>query len=263
MIFGRKARKAEAEVKPAVVDTADADLDETGEAAEVASSPDEPQDHEADGDETDPDETNTAGDDEDEPSDVRESGPFDHSEVDLDADVESLRKRGIERLAFGPLIITPFAGLNLQARGDAGSGVVYALLASYGNSGLELALFAAPRSGGLAAELREELSEEASEGGGSAEVGKGPFGPEVRRVMPLEGPEGEQLFHVSRTWLVEGPRWVLRGTLLGQAAMVEGEAEPADVFCEFFRNLVVHRDETPRVPGELIHLSLPEGSVQG
>ena len=73
-------------------------------------------------------------------------------------------------------------------------------------------------------------------------------------------PEGEQLFHVSRIWLVEGPRWLLRGTLMGRAGMVEGEAEPAEVFVEFFRNVVVKRDDAPRVPGELIHLALPQGA---
>lgn len=138
-----------------------------------------------------------------------------------------------------------------------------ALLATFEESGLELALFAAPRSGSLADELREEIIEEATQGGGHAQEAEGPFGPEVRRVMPIDGPEGEQLFHVSRVWLVDGPRWLLRGTLMGQAAMVEGEEPPADVFVEFFRNVVVNRDDAPRVPGELIQLALPEGEVQG
>lgn len=188
--------------------------------------------------------------------DARTDGPFDADEVDLDADT-------IERMAFGPLIITTFEGLNLQLHGNPETNTIQALLATYGDSGLELALFAAPRTGGLAAELREETVEEASQAGGHAEAIEGPFGPELRRVLPLEGPEGEQLFHVSRIWLVEGPRWLLRGTLMGRAGMVEGENEPADVFVEFFRNVVVDRDEQPRVPGELIQLSVPAGASQG
>ena len=76
--------------------------------------------------------------------------------------------------------------------------------------------------------------------------------------LPLTGPEGEQLFHVSRIWLVEGPRWLLRGTLMGQAGLVEGEKPPADFFVEFFRNLVVRRDDAPRSPGEIIQLALPD-----
>lgn len=188
-------------------------------------------------------------------SDPRADGPFDIDEVDLSAD-------DIERVEFGPLIITPFDGLGLQLHGDPESGAVHALLAAYEDSGLELALFAAPRTEGLAAELREETIEEATQAGGHAGVADGPFGPEVQRVLPMEGPEGEQLFHVSRIWLVEGPRWLLRGTLMGRAGMVEGENAPADVFVEFFRNVVVKRDEHPRVPGELIHLAMPSGTAQ-
>lgn len=189
-------------------------------------------------------------------ADPREDGPFDIDEVDLDGDE-------IDRIAFGPLVITPFEGLNLQLHGDPEGGVIQALLAAYDNSGLELALFAAPRSGGLADELREAIVAESERGGGHAEEAPGPFGPELRRVLPMEGPEGEQLFHVSRIWLVEGPRWLLRGTLMGEAALVEGELEPADLFVEFYRNVVVQRDDEPRVPGELIPLTLPEGAVQG
>lgn len=227
MIFGRKAHDgADAEGSEAVDETLldDASADEDGEPAG--------------------------------PFDPRADGPFDADEVDLDADE-------VERVTFGPLVITPFDGLKLQLHGDPQTNTIQALLAAYGDSGLELALFAAPRMGGLASELREETVEEAAQAGGHAEEAEGPFGPEIRRVLPVEGPEGEQLFHVSRIWLVEGPRWLLRGTLMGRAGMVEGENEPADLFVELFRNVVVSRDDAPRVPGELIHLAAPGGAPKG
>lgn len=235
MIFGRKARAAEeADIDPEAVTEDDT---REGEETDVEQ-------------ESDPQDVVAAT------RDPRADGPFDFDEVALDADE-------VARLTFGPLVITPFEGLGLQLHGNPETGIVQALLATFGESGLELALFAAPRSGSLADELREEIVEEATQGGGHAQEADGPFGPEVRRVMPIDGPEGEQLFHVSRVWLVDGPRWLLRGTLMGQAAMVEGEEEPADVFVEFFRNVVVQRDDAPRVPGELIQLALPEGDVQG
>lgn len=242
MIFGRKARAAEEaelerdeaiETEADLEDAADTDPDDIDEADEA--------------DETDEEAAEAA-------LDPREDGPFDFEEVALDADE-------VQRITFGPVIITPFEGLGLQLHGNPETGMIQALLATYEESGLELALFAAPRSGSLADELREEIVEEATQGGGHAEEADGPFGPEVRRVMPIDGPEGEQLFHVSRVWLVDGPRWLLRGTLMGQAAMVEGEDAPADVFVEFFRNVVIRRDEAPRVPGELIQLALPEGEA--
>lgn len=240
MIFGRSKGRRIAEETDAVDELA------TDEVADVTAD-------DAEIDEADTDDAPVqAGD----AVDPREDGPFDIDEVDLDGD-------DIERIAFGPLVITPFEGLNLQLHGDPEGGVIQALLAAYDNSGLELALFAAPRSGGLADELREAIVAESERAGGHAEEASGPFGPELRRVLPMEGPEGEQLFHVSRIWLVEGPRWLLRGTLMGEAGLVEGDLEPADLFAEFYRNVVVQRDEEPRVPGELIPLSLPEGAAQG
>ena len=241
MIFGRKARTT---------------ADEAGIEA-IGDDPRTDVDDVADGDVADADAEAETDDAEDaDPGDPRADGPFDSEEVDLDGDV-------VERITFGPLVITPFEGLNVPLHGDPQTGTIQALLAAYDNSGLEVALFAAPRTGGLADELREETIEEAGQQGGHAEAAAGPFGTEVRRVLPMEGPEGEQLFHVSRIWLVEGPRWLLRGTLMGRAAMAEGEPARADIFVEFFRNLVVLRDEQPRVPGELIHLALPEGPPQG
>lgn len=240
MIFGRKDRTA-----PVAVDEPDRAVDADG-----ADDLDDNLDDQVvadEGDDLDPDEEDGDLDD----LGFRADGPFDHEEVDLDADE-------VERIAFGPLIITPFEGLNIQLTGEEQSGTIYALVALWDNSALELALFAAPTSGGLADELREDSVDEAEQGGGNAQVADGPFGPEVRRVMPLEGPEGEQLFHVSRIWLVEGPRWLLRGTLMGPAAMSEGEEPPAEMFVEFFRNTVIRRDDSPRVPGELITLALPE-----
>lgn len=241
MIFGRKGRQAKAEADEDVEDVDDVVSDEEA----------------LDDEETDAEESA------EEPFDARADGPFDFDEVDLTGDEAVLAAQRVRRVAFGPLIVTQPEDLRLQLQGDPQTNAVFTLLAHHEDSGLEVALFAAPRSGGLAEELREDIIEEATQAGGRAEVVVGPFGPEVKRVLPLDGPEGEQLFHVSRIWLVEGPAWLLRGTLMGPAALAEGEQEPADFFVEFFRNLVVRRDDEPRSPGEIIHLALPEGSARG
>ena len=174
--------------------------------------------------------------------------PFDFDEVELEDN---------ERVSYGSLIITPLQGLTIEPHSippppDLLAGCVVE------NSAMELALFAAPTTLGLAEELSEDIEEEAEQAGGSCQERNGPFGPELRRVLPLEGPEGEQLFHVSRIWLVDGPRWLLRATLMGAAAMVEDGDPVVEVFVEFFRNVVVRRDETPRVPGQIITLGQPE-----
>lgn len=241
MIFGRKNR---------IADEADIIADEhTVEEQQVDA---EASDQDEDVEDLDDAEDADADDEDDsDPDDPRADGPFDASEVDLAGD-------DVSRLDLGALTITPFEGMGLQFQGDPDSKAIYSVLAMHENSGLQLELFAAPTSGGLAEELREDTLVETQQAGGNAELATGPFGPEVKRVLPMEGPEGEQLFHVSRIWLVDGPRWVLRGTLMGQASLVEGEDAPADVFAEFFRNVVVHRDDVPHVPGEVLTLTLPD-----
>ncbi|MFT4218805.1 MAG: DUF3710 domain-containing protein [Micropruina sp.] len=186
----------------------------------------------------------------DEDVDWRADGPFDHDEVDLSADE-------VERLDLGALILTPWEGMGLQLQVNEATQQVVAALAFWEQSGLELALLAAPTNGGLADELLEDLTEEAQQAGGSATTAIGPFGPELRRVLPAEGPSGEQLFQVSRTWFAEGPRWLLRGTLLGEAGLTEDDEGASAPFVEFFRNVVVRRGNGPMVPGEVIGMTMP------
>ncbi|MCC6495370.1 MAG: DUF3710 domain-containing protein [Propionibacteriaceae bacterium] len=259
VIFGRK-RKA------AVTDP----IDTEAEALEIVG--DDAGDHEAELDEyaaedapdgegfdeiDDPDELLAAEDaaaEETGETDWRADGPFDSEEVELGED-------HVTRIDLGSLIVTPWDGLGLQLQVNEATRQVQAVTAVWKNSGLEIALFAAPASGGLAEELREDVVDEAEQAGGSATLADGPFGSEVRRVLPQEGPGGEQLFHVSRIWFAEGPRWLLRATLLGEAALGDADAPLVAPFVELFRNLVVRRGDKPMVPGELISMTLPEAAA--
>lgn len=192
-------------------------------------------------------------DDQDAVQDWREDGPFDLEEVDLSADEFS-------RIDLGTLILTPWDGLNLQLQVDEATRKVLAVTGVWEDSGLEVALFAAPASGGLAEQHRVAAAQEATEAGGTVEEQIGPFGPELHRVIPQQGPKRERMFHVSRVWYAEGPRWMMRGTLLGEAALDPEDASKAAPFEEFFRNLVVRRGSEPRVPGEPITMTLPQGA---
>ena len=44
-------------------------------------------------------------------------------------------------------------------------------------------------------------------------LAEGPFGVELRRLLPVTTPDGEQGYQPSRMWVVEGPRWAV-GELL-------------------------------------------------
>lgn len=229
MRFGRGARsQAEPEIGTDS-DDVESDLEELAETDEV-------------------EEVEDFGDD----IDWRADGPFDYDEVDLGTEVA--------RIDLDTLIITPWDGLNLQLQVDEQSRRVLAITGVWADSGLEVVLFAAPATSGLADQLREETIAEATELSGTTDVSDGPFGPQVQRVLPQPGPKGEQRFHVSRVWFVEGPKWLLRGTLLGEAALPDAPESAAAPFIEFFRNLVVRRGSQPLVPGERITMKLPEGA---
>ncbi len=188
--------------------------------------------------------------------DWRADGPFDADEVDLDGDT-------VKRMDLGALVLTPFDGLQLQLQVNPETKRAEALAALWKQSGLEVVLFAARSGGGEAAELRDEVIDEAQEAGGTASLEDGPFGPQVYRVLSQEGPKGEQLVQVSRVWFVDGPRWTLRGTLLGQAALGEAGNPDSLPFVEFFRNIIVRRGEKPMVPGDVMSFDVPMGAAVG
>lgn len=187
----------------------------------------------------------------------RAEGPFDITEVDLDADE-------VERVDLGALVLTPFPGMQLQLQVNENTQKVQALLVLDGaESGLEVALFGAPKSTLMAPEIRSDMLEQGAEQGGEVTQRPGPFGTELHLVMPVTGPDGEQMYHVSRTWLAQGPRWMLRGVLMGRAATEEGVDGAALTLFEFFSNIVVRRGDAAVAAGDLIALSLPESITQG
>lgn len=183
--------------------------------------------------------------------DWREQGPYDIAEIDLEAGHED------PRIDLGSMIITGFEGAELRLQvADENQQIVSAMLISK-DSALELGAFAAPRSGGLWPELREELIEAATSAGGSAAVVEGPFGVELRRLLPVQTPDGEQGYQPSRMWVAEGPRWLLRGIVYGQAALVDGLESPVAELLACFRATIVRRGDEARAPGDLLPLSLP------
>lgn len=181
----------------------------------------------------------------------REQGPYDIDEVQLDDD-------GVQRLDLGALVLTPIQGSQLRLQIDESTQRVMSALVMVGDSALELMVFAAPRSGGQWPETRENVIAEAKRQGGQVGLAEGPFGTEVRRIMPAKTPDGKDAVQPSRMFAAEGPRWMLRGMLVGAAAMVSGEEGPAGALLDMFRDVVVRRGDEPMAPGEVIGMKLPD-----
>jgi len=184
----------------------------------------------------------------------RSDGPFDVSEVDL----EEEPAEGEARIDLGSMIVTGFAGAELRLQVTEETSQIVSAMLIHESSALELGAYAAPRSGGLWAELRDEMSESATESGGSASLVRGPFGVELRRLLPVTTPEGEEGYQPSRMWVVEGPRWLLRGIIYGEAALAEGVDAPVDRLLSAFRRVIVRRGDEAMAPGDLLPLTMPD-----
>ncbi|MGL4832133.1 MAG: DUF3710 domain-containing protein, partial [Propionibacteriaceae bacterium] len=233
-MFGRKKKQEVDTVDEAVITDAIDDLDD-----EV----------ETEAEEVDTDEVDE-WDELDASRDWRDDGPFDIDEVELDEDA-------VARIDFGSLIITPDPEMQLNVQADQASQLVHSILTIKGNSALEVAVFAAPASGGLARETRRSIAQQTIAAGGIATFQEGPFGTELKREFVVVDEDGRKGLHLSHMWLAEGPRWMVRGILAGEAA-IPGNDDIAHAFEEFFRNVIVRRGRSAHAPGELIAMTLPE-----
>ena len=188
--------------------------------------------------------------------DWRTSGPFDITEVDLDAD-------DVDRLDFGSVILTPFESMQLQLQMEQMTGQIQSILVLDGVSAIEMALFAAPANGSMLGEIRTEMANQTSQTGGVVEFAEGPFGTEIRRDVPVTTPQGQAARYITRTWFAQGPKWLLRGTLMGKAGLAHGVDDVSELLYEFFANTVVRRGHAPMVPGALIPLIPPPQLLAG
>lgn len=177
----------------------------------------------------------------------RAEGPWDSSEVDLGEEDQT-------RVDLGGLVVKGRPGLELRLQVDEASQQVAAVLLVGAEGALELRPFAAPRNGGIWDNIRRQIAAETARRGGTATEAQGPYGTELRVVMPVKTPEGKPATQPSRVLGIEGPRWLLRATLLGRPALepdVDHDLEGA------MRDAVVVRGSAPMAPGEPLRLVMP------
>jgi len=163
-----------------------------------------------------------------------------------------------ERIDCGSLLIPVREGFDVQINVAEEQGVWVAVV--HGESGMQLQAFAAPRSGGLWGEVRQEIADNIAESGGSCRTEHGPFGAELHAQVPIgeEGQPGPQLQPV-RFLGHDGPRWFLRGVISGPAAR---HPDQGTAFDAVFADVVVVRGDYPAPPREQLEIRLPEEARQ-
>jgi Protein of unknown function (DUF3710) len=177
---------------------------------------------------------------EDEPVARREFGPYDASEVpDGDA---------VNRLDLGALKIPTIVGVDIQMHTGA-DGVVQQVMLVHGESRLQLAACAAPRSEGIWDELRETLRTSMAQSGARQEDTVGDYGPEIKARL-RDGSSTVDIRHVG----IDGPRWFVHAVFIGEAAADPSKAGP---LVDVLRGLVVDRGTDAMPVGESLPLRLP------
>ena len=175
----------------------------------------------------------------------RSAGPWDVSEVDSTetyVDLGALRVPGRE-------------GMELRLEIDETAGRVTSATVQLEGSAVQLQVFAAPRTEGIWAEIRDEIAAGITRQGGTVDEVPGPFGRELIARIPVRTADGRTGHQPARFAGVDGPRWFLRAVFHGLAVH---EPEKAAVVEDVVRGVVVVRGAEAMAPRELLELRLPE-----
>lgn len=179
---------------------------------------------------------------------LRANGPWDSAEKSAGDDPAYID--------LGALIVKVRVGLNLEMPVDENDDIGSVVLIT-DNAALELRVFAATKSGGLWDEVRDDLILEVERLNGQCEQVDGPFGPELRVRVPVDM-DGEEGFQPSRILGIEGPRWLLRATFLGDAGL-----NPSDegILMDALHDVIVVRGTEPRLLREALLLTPPASTT--
>jgi hypothetical protein len=178
----------------------------------------------------------------------RAQGPLDAADVELD-------QARTDRIDLGGLLVRRVEGMQLQLQVEEKSGRPTSVMVVLGDAAVQLIPVAAPRSSGMWDQTRLQIAADAQRRGGTAEEAPGPFGTEMRIVLPVTTAEGKKGVQPSRIAGIDGPRWMLRATFLGAAT---NNPEAFGRLVQVVRDTVVVRGDNPMPPGELIALRAPQ-----
>lgn len=185
---------------------------------------------------------------------ARPNGPWDADEVDLDNEEN---RRG--RLDLGALLLKGRAALQIRIDVDQKTRRVRSVTFMQEGSAMQLQAFAAPRSTGIWDEVLQEIAADSTRRGGIATRVAGPYGAELKVVIPAKTPDGKPATQASRIVGIDGPRWLLRASFLGAAV----DPDLAGDLDAVLRDTIVVRGQDPMAPRDMLKLEVPAGPKIG
>ena len=174
-------------------------------------------------------------------------GPF-----DIDSAPEGLIAD--DWVDLGSMMLAPAPGKELRLQVDEASGQIAAVMLTAEDGAMELRAFAAPRDGDLWNESLPMLREDVQQRGGATADLEGPWGTELITQMKVKLADGQPAVQQTRIIGVNGPRWMLRATLLGRPAM---EPSAGKEWEQILQQVVVRRGDAARPKGEALEVKLP------
>jgi hypothetical protein len=169
-------------------------------------------------------------------------------------DIRDAPDDDVARIDLGALRVPVRPGIEMRLDMNEAQQVVSVTLVNKDGQ-LQIGVFAAPRNEGIWEDIRKEIRDSiASQRGLARDRADGPFGAEL--VGTLKGDGGNS---PVRFFGVDGPRWFVRGMLLGAAAT---EPVKARVFEDAFRGTVVVRGGDPLPVRDPVPLQLPREAAE-
>lgn len=172
------------------------------------------------------------------------SGP--HSWEDVEGD-------GVERVDLGSLLFPMMPDREIRLQINQATQAVMAVQIVGKEGAVEVRAFAAPRNGDLWSKARADIKTESEKQGATVAEREGRFGIELLGQVGVDTPDGPAMV-ASRLVGVNGDRWLLRGSFLGQPA---NEPSAAEAWDDAFASVVVRRGAHALPVGEPLPLTMP------
>ena len=169
-------------------------------------------------------------------------------------DVDELPEDGGERVDLGSLLIAPEEDRELRLQVDETTGEVQSVMLASADGAVELRAFAAPRGGDLWSDVRPRIAADMAQHGGVATEREGRFGTELVCQLSVTRGDGTTGTQPSRIIGINGPRWMLRATLLGRPAT---DPDGSTAWEDTITRVAVRRGGAAMPVGDLLPVTLP------
>lgn len=157
----------------------------------------------------------------------------------------------------GSLYVPAVEGLQLRTQLEPDGKSLRRILLLVGTSAIQVSIAAAPQSGGVWGELREQIAASIRQSGGEVDEVDGKYGTELNVRAAVTLPDGSSGFTPLRILGIEGPRWLARIDFQGAAA--DGDEEQIELCESVIDKLIVNRGREPRIRLEMLPMKLPQG----